>query len=61
MGSSLIYNKCQEVDTVFKLILLRVPNSFEEEVIKGIFDEELAGLESTLLLTVSKYKLTKSQ
>jgi hypothetical protein len=31
MGCSLFYKKCQEVDTVSKLILLGVPNTIEEE------------------------------
>jgi hypothetical protein len=35
MGCSLFYKKCPEVDTVWKSILLGVPNSIEEEVIKG--------------------------
>ncbi len=61
MGCSLFYNKIQEVDTVSKLILLGVPNSIEEEVIKGTLDEVLAGLETSLLNTDSKYKLTKDQ
>jgi hypothetical protein len=61
MGCSLFYKKCQEVDTVSKLILLGVPNSIKEEVITGILDKELAELESTLLLTDSEYKLIKSQ
>jgi hypothetical protein len=61
MGCSLFYKKCQEVDMVFKLILLGVPNSIKEEVIKGILDKVLAELESTLLLTDSKYKIAKSQ
>ncbi len=47
MGYSLFYKKCQELDTVSKLILLGVPNSIEEEVMKGTLNEELASLEST--------------
>ncbi len=61
MGCSLFYKKCQEVDTVSKLILLGVPNSIEEEVIKGTLDEEMTGLETSLLNTDSKCKLTKDQ
>ncbi len=53
--------KCQEVDTVFKLILLGVPNSIKEEVIKQTLDEDLASLESTLLVSGRDYKLTKNQ
>jgi hypothetical protein len=57
----LFYKKCQEVDTVSKLILLGVPNSIKEEVIKRMLDEVLADLEGKLLDTDSKYKLTKDQ
>jgi hypothetical protein len=39
MGCSLFYKKCQEVNTVSKLILLEVPNSIEEEVIKDTLDK----------------------
>jgi hypothetical protein len=61
MGCSLFYKKCQEVDTVLKLILLGVPNSIKEDMIKGIVDKVLVDLECTLLRTDSKYKLTKDQ
>jgi hypothetical protein len=61
MGCSLFYKKCQEVDMVSKLILLGVPNSIKEDVIKRTLDKELASLESTLLVTDSNYKLTKNQ
>ena len=46
---------------VSKLILLGVPNSIKEEVIKQTLDEELASLESTLVVTDSNYKLTMNQ
>jgi len=61
MGCSLFYKKYQEVDTVSKLILLGVPNSIEEEVIKDTLDKVLSELECTLLQTDSEYKLTKDQ
>jgi hypothetical protein len=61
MGCSLFYKKCQEVDTVLKLILLGVPNSIKEDVIKGTLDKVLVNLECMLLDTDSKYKLTKDQ
>ncbi len=51
MGCLLFYNKCQEGDRVSKLILLGVPNSIKEEVIKRTLDKELASLDSTLLVT----------
>jgi hypothetical protein len=61
MGYSLFYKNCQEVDMVSKLIFLGVPNSIEKEVIKGTLEEELASLESTLLVTDRDYKLIKTQ
>jgi len=61
MGCSLFYKKCQEVDTVLKLILLGVPNSIKEDVIKDTLDKVLSELECTLLQTDSEYKLTKDQ
>jgi hypothetical protein len=61
MGCSLFYKKCQEVDTVAKIILLGVPNSIEEDVIKDTLDMVLSELERTLLKTDSEYKLTKDQ
>jgi len=61
MGCSLFYKKCQEVDTVSKLILLGVPNSIKEDVIKNTLDKVLSELECMLLQTDSEYKLTKYQ
>jgi hypothetical protein len=61
MGCSLFYEKCQEVDTVSKLILLGVPNSIEAEVIQRTLKKVLVDLECTLLDTDSEYKLTKEQ
>ena len=61
MGCSLFYKKCQKVDTVSKLILLGVPNSIEEEVIKDTLDKVLSELEKDLIKTDSDYKLTKDQ
>jgi hypothetical protein len=61
MGCSLFYKKCQEVDTVSKLILLGVPNSIEGEVIQRTLNKVLVDLECTLLDTDSEYKLTKEQ
>ena len=61
MDCSLFYKKCQEVDTVLKLILLGVPNSIGEDVIKDTLDKVLSELECTLLQTDSEYKLTKDQ
>ncbi len=61
MGCSLFYNKCQQVDTVSKLILLGVHNSIEKEVIKDTLDKVLSELEKELMQTDSEYKLTKDQ
>jgi hypothetical protein len=60
-GLLLFYKKIQEVDTVLKLILLGVPNSIKENMIKGIVDQVPVDLEYTLLCTDSEYKLTKDQ
>jgi hypothetical protein len=54
MGCTLFYKKCQEVDTVSKLILLGVPNSIEEEVIQSTLNTVLVNLEITLLNTDSE-------
>ncbi len=61
VGCSIIYKKCQKVDTVSKLILLGVPNSIEEEEIKDTLDKVLLELEQELIRTHSDYKLTKDQ
>jgi hypothetical protein len=41
MGCSFFHKKCQEVDTVSKLILLGVPNSIKEEVVQRAMDKVL--------------------
>ena len=56
-----VFQKSQQVDTVSKLILLGVPNSIEEEVIKKTLDTVLTELEQDLIRTDSDYKLTKDQ
>jgi hypothetical protein len=61
MGCSLFYKKCQEVDTVSRLILLGVPNTIEEEEIQKTLNKVLVDLECTLLETDSEYKLRKNQ
>ncbi len=61
MGCSIFYMKCQKVDTVSKLILLGVPNSIEEEVIKYTLDKVLSVLEQDLIRSDSDYKLTVRQ
>jgi hypothetical protein len=61
MDCTLFYKKCQGVGTVSKLILLGVPNSIQQELIKLTLDKKLASLESTLLVTDIDYKLTKNQ
>ncbi len=58
----LIFNKmCQEVDTVSSQILIRLPNTIKEEVIKTTLDKELEKFEQTLLTIDRTYKLTKEQ
>jgi hypothetical protein len=59
MGCSIFYKKGQEVDTVSSQILIGVPNTIEEEVIKVMLDEELTKIEQTLLTTDKSYKLTR--
>jgi hypothetical protein len=61
MGCLIFYKKCQEVDTVSSQILIRVPNTIKEEVIKTTLDKELKKIEQTLLTTDRTYKLTKEQ
>ncbi len=61
MRCSVFYKKCQKVDTVSKLILLGVPNSIKEEVIKDTLHKVLSELEQDLIRTDSDYKLTKDQ
>ncbi len=52
MGCTMIlYKRCQEVDTVATQILVRAPNTIEEEIIKKTMDKELKVLEKKLLLT----------
>ena len=46
---------------MLKLILLGVPNSIDEDVIKDILDKVISELECMLLQTDSKYKLTEDQ
>jgi hypothetical protein len=43
MGCSLFYKKCQEVDTVSKLILLGVPNTIEAEEIQKNAEQGISG------------------
>jgi hypothetical protein len=61
MGCSLFYKKCQEVDTISRLILIGAPNQIEEEIIYRTMDKELQCLEYKLLLTNKEYKIPKSQ
>ncbi len=61
MGCSLFHKKCQEVDTVSKLILLGVPNMIEEDKIQKTLNKILVDLQCMLLETDSEYKLTKYQ
>jgi len=58
---SLFFKKCQEVDTVSKLILLGVPNTIGEEEIQKTLNKILVDLQCMLLETDSEYKLTKDQ
>ncbi len=61
MGCSIFYKKCQEVDTISTQILIGVPNTIEEEVIKNTLDKKLMEIEQDLLTTDTAYKLTHEQ
>jgi hypothetical protein len=57
----LLIKKCQEVDTILRLILIGAPNQIKEEIIYQTTDKELQHLEHKLLLTNKEYKIPKSQ
>jgi hypothetical protein len=59
MGCAIFYKKCQEVDTVTSQILIGMPNTIEEEIIKQMLDDELKIIEQTLLKIDKDYKLTR--
>ena len=61
MGCAIYYKKCQEVDTVATQVLVGVPNTIEEDIIKRVMDKELKELEKKLILTDAEYKLTNNQ
>jgi hypothetical protein len=61
MGCTIYYKKCQEVDTVTSQILIGVPNTIEEEIIKQTLDEELKNIKQILLKKDKEYKLTREQ
>ncbi len=58
MGCSIFYKRCQEMDTISTQILIGVPNTIEEEVIKNTLDEKLMEIEQDLLTSDTNYKLT---
>jgi hypothetical protein len=51
MGCAIFYKKCQEVNTVTSQILISMPNTIKEDIIKQTMDEELKVIEKKLLLT----------
>jgi hypothetical protein len=58
MGCAIFYKQCQEVSTVAWQILLRAPNTIEEDIIKQTLDKELKLVEQKLLLeNNTEYKL----
>ncbi len=61
MRCSIFYKKCQEVDTVSSLLLIGIPNTIEEEIIKSTLDGKLMKIEQTLLAKDKNYKLTREQ
>jgi hypothetical protein len=61
IGCGLFYKKCQEVDTILRLILIKAPNQIKEEIIYQTMDKELQHLEHKLLLTNKEDKILKRQ
>jgi hypothetical protein len=61
MGCSIFYKKCQEVDTVSSLLLIGIPNTIKEEIIKSTLDNNLMKIKQTLLANDKNYKLTREQ
>ncbi len=60
MGCAIFYKQCQEVNTIARQILLRAPNTIEEESIKQTLDDDLKQVEHKLLLDNNiEYKTTK--
>jgi hypothetical protein len=60
MGCTIFYKKCQEVDTVTSQLLIGMPNTIKEEIIKQTMDKELKHIKQILLLTDKEYKLLGS-
>ena len=61
MGCAIYYKKCQEVDTVMSQILIGIPNTIEEEIIKQMLDKKLKNIEQIFLKNDKEYKLTREQ
>jgi hypothetical protein len=61
MGCAIYYKKCQEMDTVTSLILIGVPNTIKEDVIRQTLDDKLKGIKQSLLQNDKEYKLTREQ
>jgi hypothetical protein len=55
MGCAILYKKCQEVDTVTSQVLISVPNTIKEDIIKQSMDKELKRIKQILLLTNKDY------
>jgi hypothetical protein len=45
MGCTIFYKKCQEVDTVTSQMLIGMPNTIKENIIKQTMDKELKAIE----------------
>jgi hypothetical protein len=61
MGCAIYYKKCVEVDTVTSQILISIPNTIKEEIIKQMLDKELKNIKQILLKNDKEYKLTREQ
>jgi hypothetical protein len=60
-GGAIFYKKYQKVDTVTSQILIGVPNTIKEEIIKQMLNNKLKIIKQMLLKTNKDYKLTREQ
>ncbi len=51
MGCAIFYKKYKEVDTVTSQILIGVPNTTKEDIIKQMMDNKLKTIEDNLVIT----------
>jgi hypothetical protein len=58
---AIYYKKCQKVDTMMSQILIGVPNTNKEEIMRQTLDKELKNIKQILLKNDKEYKLTREQ